>query len=242
MKERGKNPEIEALWQLAKAVRCEVNDPENNLKIAKQHLQSGSILLYDNHFSILDTSVIAKFIESNFDFKTFSVLAGRKHFDKARGIATRLKSDIIESFVELKGFNVLQVVQKYETEYYKDSREFNLISLKQAVRKLNTDGQILAISPEGTRSRSNGLIRAEDGMEMLFRLGKNKALALPIAMHPYKIIPPFTKTIIEVGTPFSYREIEMEHALYPNTSITDLMMGRLASLLPEENRGYYSKV
>lgn len=241
MKERGTRPTIEALWQLSKAVRLEVNDPDKNLETAKNHLKTGSILLYANHFSTLDTTVLARFLDENLSLNDLSILAGRKHFDPQRGISSRIKNSVIQGFAETKGFEILQVVQNYELDLYQDSRQFNLNSLKKAVKALNAKGQILAISPEGTRSRTGGLLKAEDGIDILFKLGRNKALALPIAMHPYKIVPPFTKTAIEVGFPFSYQEIEIEKESYPELSITDLMMRRLAILLPQENRGYYNK-
>lgn len=242
MRERSLGSGNEALWTLAKAVRFEINDPNENLELAKKHLESGSLLLYTNHFATLDTTVIARFLEENFGLDKLSIIAARKHFDAQRGTSYKVKKEIIESFAQAKGFEILQVVQKNELDLYQDSTSFNLRSLNRAVRNLNTQGRIVAIAPEGTRSKSGGLQEAQDGIDLLFRLSKNKALALPIAMHPYKIIPGITKTNVEIGKPFSFYDLEQERLEKPGLRYADLMMQRISALLPEKYRGYYNKM
>jgi 1-acyl-sn-glycerol-3-phosphate acyltransferase len=242
MKERGSNTVSETLWTLAKAVRFEVNDPNKNIDLAKKHLETGSLLLYTNHFSTLDTTVIAKFIEESFGLDRLSIIAARKYFDAQRGTSYKVKKEIIESFAEAKGFEILQVVQKNELDLYEDASPFNRSSLIKAVRNLNKEGRIVAIAPEGTRSRSGGLREAQDGIDLLFKLSRDKAIALPLAMHPYKIIPGITKTNVEVGVPFSFYDLEMERAQKPGLRYADLMMQHVAELLPPQFRGYYNKV
>src|SRR3989338_924179 len=241
MKEKDSRPLVETLWQLSKAVRYEVNDPDNNLDKAKAHLKQGSLLLYTNHFSTLDTTVLARFLDENLSISNLSILAGRKHLDPQRGVSSRIKNSVIHGLAKTRGFDVLQVVQRYEAHLYQDSSNFNRVSVQKAIEALKTKGRILAIAPEGTRSKTDGLIKAEPGIDILFRIAKDSSLALPIALHPYQIFPPLTQTVVEVGTPYSYEEISMEKVLYPDKSIINLMMGRLAVLLPKENRGYYAK-
>lgn len=242
MTERSLGPINETLWTLAKAIRFEVNDLNGNLESARKHLEKGSILLYTNHFATLDTTVIARFIEENFGLDRLSIIAARKHFDAERGTSHKVKKEIIESFADAKGFEILQVVQKKELDLYEDSTSFNLRSLNKAVRNLNTGGRIVAIAPEGTRSKSGGLQEAQDGIDLLFKLSKNKALALPIAMHPYKIVPGITKTNVEIGKPFSFYDLEQERVEKPGLRYADLMMQRIAALLPDRYQGYYNKL
>jgi len=43
-----------------------------------------------------------------------------------------------------------------------------------SVRFLKKAGHILGLSPEGTRSKVNRLLRAEDGLDLILKLGGKK--------------------------------------------------------------------
>lgn len=242
----------EALWAVSKGVRFEVHDPEGNFEKARKHLEKGSILLYTNHFHTLDTTAIAHVIDQQLlltssqpsisPFDHITAIAARRHLDPERSKSAKIKSNVIERLQGLKGFHVIKVVQSYDMDSYEGSQGFNMQALRQARSLLRTPGQVVAIAPEGTRSKEGGLLKAEEGIETLFRLGGENTLALPVALHPYHIRPPFTKTFVEVGAPFSYQELTSEQAQRSSLDLSDLMMIRLAQLLPERNRGAYREL
>jgi 1-acyl-sn-glycerol-3-phosphate acyltransferase len=128
----------------------------------------------------------------------------------------------------------------------------DLEAFRSAMRILEA-GEILAIFPEGTRSRDGGLQRVREGVGMLAM--RSGAPVLPVAvidsdlMWPRgHLLPRFGRHVkVRYGTPFVVGE-ELER-LHPGISkdrraateaATRLVMTRIAELLPLRQRGVYA--
>ena len=218
--------------------RIEVVNPQN-LNTVKQHLAYGSALVFSNHFAKLDPIAYGKMVG---DYLTtldnVTVMASRKHFDPQRGKLNRIQNYIGEGWEQDYGIDIVKVVQRYDKDNYPDWESFNRQALKRVIEAARIPGRVIYVAPEGTRSRTNQLLEAENGLGAIFRMGKNM-LALPIAAQYGHVRPLMDKTIINVGVPFRIEEIVDPSEKRPEV-ITDLMMRRLANLLPEQHRGYYA--
>jgi len=126
----------------------------------------------------------------------------------------------------------------------------DLESFRTAMRILDA-GQILAVFPEGTRSRDGALQRVREGVGMLAL--RSGALVLPVAvvdsdlMWPRgHLLPRYgKKVIVRYGTAFSVVDaltsggapIKGREA---TQAATRLVMDRIAALLPPRQRGVYA--
>ena len=126
----------------------------------------------------------------------------------------------------------------------------DLESFRTAMRVLDA-GQILAVFPEGTRSRDGALQRVREGVGMLAL--RSGALVLPVAvvdsdlMWPRgHLLPRYgKKVIVRYGTAFSVVDaltsggapIKGREA---TQAATRLVMDRIAALLPPRQRGVYA--
>jgi 1-acyl-sn-glycerol-3-phosphate acyltransferase len=130
-----------------------------------------------------------------------------------------------------------------------DRHAADLESFRTAMRILDA-GQVLAVFPEGTRSRDGALQRVREGVGMLAL--RSGALVLPVAvvdsdlMWPRgRLLPRFgRKVVVRYGTPFDVGSelAEMGEALKGRAATeaaTRLVMTRIAELLPPRQRGIY---
>jgi 1-acyl-sn-glycerol-3-phosphate acyltransferase len=127
----------------------------------------------------------------------------------------------------------------------------DLESFRTAMRILDA-GQILAVFPEGTRSRDGALQRVREGVGMLAL--RSGAFVLPVAvvdsdlMWPRgRLLPKFGKRVtVRYGTPFSVADALAEAGDAPRNrraateAATHLVMTRIAELLPPRQRGVYA--
>ena len=119
-------------------------------------------------------------------------------------------------------------------------------ALREALRRLQKGG-VLAVSPEGTRSKSGTLIEARPGG--IYLAWKAGVPILPIALtgtEDYEVrarLKRFKRLDIKVKAgptftlPQEARGKEREALLQ---EYTDEVMCRIAALLPEEKRGFYA--
>jgi 1-acyl-sn-glycerol-3-phosphate acyltransferase len=127
----------------------------------------------------------------------------------------------------------------------------DLESFRTAMRILDA-GQILAVFPEGTRSRDGALQRVREGVGMLAM--RSGAPVLPVAvvdsdlMWPRgHLLPRFGKRVtVRYGTPFNVADALAERGGAPRDrraateAATRLIMTRIAELLPPRQRGVYA--
>lgn len=218
----------------------EVRDPNNNLEIVRDHLQTQSAIVLFNHFKG-DFFLWAKFIRENIaPLDNVTALVAMKYMDPKRGPASKALNFMFPEWEKSHGVKVLPIVQSYDRQNYEDPNTINTTSMKKAIRTLRETGKIIAISPEGTRSKDGGLSEAEEGIELLLKI--SKSMAIPLAAEhsndsSSKLVKSHTK--IYVGKPFFAQDIEEDQSQNPDSKKKDLIMLRLANLLPEQNRGFY---
>lgn len=115
-------------------------------------------------------------------------------------------------------------------------------ALRSATEVLNQGGLVL-ISPEGTRSKTGGLIEAQEGMAYL--AARARAPILPVAIIGSTRVNAELKRLrraritIAVGAPFLLDPGGAKLDRAELRRLTDEAMRRLAALLPEEMRGVY---
>nr|MBC7245226.1 1-acyl-sn-glycerol-3-phosphate acyltransferase [Chloroflexota bacterium] len=121
--------------------------------------------------------------------------------------------------------------------------EADTVAFRRALAELEA-GHILAIAPEGTRSRHGRLQRGRPGAVMLaLRTG---APLLPVVYYGgenfYRNLSRLQRTDfhIVVGQPFYIQANEVKITREVRWQITDEVMYQLAALLPPAYRGYYS--
>ena len=98
----------------------------------------------------------------------------------------------------------------------------------------------LAIFPEGQRSPAFTLQNAKPGAAYLAL--KSQAPILPIAVYgtekypPWRMLFPFRKLHVNIGSPFTLPVIEGNYTKGVINGASDIIMGRIADLLPDEDK------
>jgi 1-acyl-sn-glycerol-3-phosphate acyltransferase len=106
-----------------------------------------------------------------------------------------------------------------------------------------SQGKVVAISPEGTRSKDGCLLPGKPGVVAI--AVKSKAPLLAIGFYGYenfwKNFKRFKKTDFHVvtGKPFSLNLNGSVLSRDVRQAVTDEIMYKIAELLPERYRGYY---
>ena len=177
------------------------------------------IVFIANHLSNLDGLLLSKLFEE-LKMKVF-FLAGVK-----------LKNEGITNAV-------LEFVPHIEIEPNKPDRK----AIKKAVAVLK-EGSSILIFPEGTRSRSGGMIQGRSGVYLISKLAGVKIIplgitgtekCLPIAMEGKMSKESFVYSKVTVKFGQSFYAEEFKDLDEPISG----MMNKIAELLPIEYRGYY---
>ncbi len=112
-----------------------------------------------------------------------------------------------------------------------------------AVKKLASD-QCVMIFPEGTRSRTGRMKKAQPGVVRLAM--KSRAAIIPVGIagtndmnSPFNVFRPTGRLRIAIGPAFTLPDIEGRPNDAVLRSMTDMIMERVAMLLPSEYRGVY---
>jgi 1-acyl-sn-glycerol-3-phosphate acyltransferase len=117
-------------------------------------------------------------------------------------------------------------------------------ALMWAIHTLKRGGSML-LFPEGTRSRTGGLQKAKTGAAYVAL--KARVPILPVGVTGTENIPgllrvpfPFCHVRVNIGAPFRLLEPSGPVTQEFLETLTEQIMLRIAALLPEEYRGYYS--
>ena len=116
-------------------------------------------------------------------------------------------------------------------------------ALKTALEVLSKDGAIV-IFPEGRISPSYSMQKAKQGAAFLAI--KSQAPILPIGISgtekfpPWRMVLPLQRFRVNIGPPFTPPVLEGRINKNAIDSVSELMMNRIAVLLPENYRGTYS--
>lgn len=113
----------------------------------------------------------------------------------------------------------------------------------RACQQVLEAGGMLAVAPEGTRSRQGVLQRAKPGVAYL--AVRTNALIVPVAfwgvekLREWKRLRRPTCHVV-IGKPFHLPEVEGRLTTERLQELADLVMVRIGELLPESYRGYYA--
>jgi hypothetical protein len=236
---------------LLRSVRIKIENPEN-LDSAKAILDKdpkNSLIIVATDTDSIVMAPYGKAVKKHFKIELknldgrYSALVADKHENKTRN---PIQGAVLEGWSETTGANLVPLVQK--TDHYFSEQETatrNAHSMRQAIRKLRSGGNVLAIVPTGTRSLSGKLEgEAHEGVEALFRLSGDKVWAISMAAHHLRkypvigrrIIPFFRKVTITVGQPYNCATMVAESKKI-GVPVTRLAIDNLASFLPEKERG-----
>jgi 1-acyl-sn-glycerol-3-phosphate acyltransferase len=116
-------------------------------------------------------------------------------------------------------------------------------ALRYALRALDRDQAVLMF-PEGSISPTGGLQKGRTGLAWLAL--KTQAPILPVAIAGSETFPswrmpvPLASWQVNIGTPFTPPVVEGPITRPLLNSVTDMVMERIAALLPESYRGVYT--
>ncbi len=116
-------------------------------------------------------------------------------------------------------------------------------ALRYALQALNQDRAILMF-PEGGISETGQLRQGRTGLAWLAL--RTQAPILPVGISGSEKFPPWRMPVplaswqVNIGTPFTPPQVEGPINRAMLNSVTDMMMQRIAALLPESYRGVYA--
>ena len=129
---------------------------------------------------------------------------------------------------------------------YIDRFNSDLPALREVITRMK-NGQVLVIAPEGTRSRTGGLIEAKPGVSYLAaKLGYPiipGALVGTADQIFFDNLRHFRKThvVLRAGKPFRLPPLPVKDRDEALARYTDEIMCQIAALLPNEYRGVYAE-
>ena len=111
-----------------------------------------------------------------------------------------------------------------------------------AVLELLSTDHVIGLFPEGTRSRTGGMAMAKRGAALL--AVKSNAPILPVAITGtekigWRSVWERPRVRVVIGAPFSLPVIEGKVGKPQLQGLADMMMERVAALLPESYQGHY---
>lgn len=131
-------------------------------------------------------------------------------------------------------------------------KQFNVYPLNRSGPAVDTvrlsldllsQDQALVVFPEGRRSSDHSLQQGLPGAAYIAL--KSQAILLPVGITGAEKVPlwripfPFVRLSVNIGQPFSLPVIEGTPSREVMKSLSDMIMGRIAALLPEKYRGIY---
>lgn len=116
-------------------------------------------------------------------------------------------------------------------------------ALRQAMQLL-ADGQALVIFPEGMRSRGGRLRAAFPGVALI--ASRSGVPIIPVGITGAEKVKGVAwlwrrpEITVNIGQPFSLPSVNGKLTKVELSKLTDVIMGRIAELLPPEYRGHYA--
>ncbi|MCH7984006.1 MAG: 1-acyl-sn-glycerol-3-phosphate acyltransferase [Chloroflexi bacterium] len=180
--------------------------------------KSGPVLVVSNHLSNLDPAIVAAALPRPPVF-----LAKKELFKYSVG-----------SFL-MRGYGAYPV----------DRRGGDVGALNWISRQLSVEHRIAIIFPEGTRSKTGGLLLGQRGLALLAT--STGAPIVPVALtgseplqNTLKVLKPTATIRLKIGKPFVARNISGKLSRETASALTTEIMVRIARMLPEGKRGEYS--
>ncbi len=176
----------------------------------------GPLIIVANHQSYFDSSLLS------------TSLPRRTRFLAKAGL---FRWPVVSSFFRLYG------------AYPLTRSTADVGAYRWALRQLERDRAVV-LFPEGTRS-PGGMRKAQAGVALLAL--RSQAPILPVGItgterlgSMFRILKPTGAIEVSIGTPFSLPTVEGRPSRQVLDSLTDMIMQRIAALLPPAYRGVYA--
>jgi len=180
--------------------------------------QAGPVLFVSNHLSNLDPAIVAAALPRPPVF-----LAKKELFKYSVG-----------AFL-MRGYGVHPVDRRGG-----DVRALNWIS-----RQLSVEKRMAIVFPEGTRSKTGGLLRGQPGIALIAI--STGVPVVPVALtgseplqNTLKVLKPTATIRLKIGKPFVARATSGKPLRQSASALITEIMFRIARMLPESKRGEYA--
>ena len=179
---------------------------------------SGPLLVASNHLSNLDPAIVA---------------------------AALPRSPVFVAKNELFKYRLGSVLMRGYGAYPVDRQRADVRALNWITHQLVSEKKIVIVFPEGTRSKSNGLLRGQPGLAHI-------ALSTGVPVIPFaltgseplqnvlKVVKPTATLRLQIGKPFVTTGLDGRVSRKIAAEVTKEIMVRIARMLPEGQRGEYS--
>ena len=179
---------------------------------------SGPLLVASNHLSNLDPAIVAAALPRPPVF-----LAKKELFKYSLG-----------AFL-MRGYGAYPV----------DRRGGDLAALNWITHQLSVENRMAIVFPEGTRSKTGGLLRGQPGIALIAI--STGVPVVPVALtgseplqNTLKVLKPTATIRLKVGKPFVARNTSGKLSRKSASALMTEIMYRIAQMLPESKRGEYA--
>jgi len=176
----------------------------------------GPLLIVSNHLHWLDPPLVMAFLPYR-----AAVLAAAKYRRSIRGLVLRACGAI-----------------------FVNRGEVDRVALRKSLAILRAGG-VLGIAPEGTRSPTGGLQQGKKGAAYLAY--RTDATLLPVVVWGVENVFPSLRRFrrasvgVAIGAPFKLPPVSGKPSSQDLVPATDLIMSKIAALLPARYRGVYDQ-
>jgi 1-acyl-sn-glycerol-3-phosphate acyltransferase len=181
--------------------------------------ESGALLVASNHLSNLDPAIVAAALPRP------PVFLAKKELFKYR-LGSML----------MRGYGAYPV----------DRNRADVRALNWITRQLLSEHKVAIVFPEGTRSRTGGLLRGQPGLAHIAI--STGAPIIPFALsgseplqNVLKVVKPTATLRLKIGKPFVAIDAGGRASRKKASEVTSEIMVRIARMLPEGKRGEYSE-
>ncbi len=179
---------------------------------------SGPLLVASNHLSNLDPAIVAAALPRPPVF-----LAKKELFKYSLG-----------AFL-MRGYGAHPV----------DRRGGDVAALNWITHQLSVENRMMIVFPEGTRSKTGGLLRGQPGIALIAI--STGVPVVPVALtgseplqNTLKVLKPTATIRLKVGKPFVARNTSGKLSRKSASALMTEIMYRIAQMLPESKRGEYA--
>jgi len=187
-----------------------------NMDTAPRH---GALIVAGNHLGVLDALIVFSVI----DKRDYIVMVAEYH----------------------KNYAFRRWLAKIVGAIFVDRYQADFAALREVMKRLNQGG-VLIISPEGTRSKTGGLLPGQPGTAYLAAKTGVPVLPVCIVGSEDRLIMANLKRLrrspvkVVFGESISFAPVPREGREEALQAYTDELMCQIAALLPEEYRGVYA--
>ena len=181
--------------------------------------REGALIVAGNHLGVLDALIVFSVI----DKRDYIVMVAEYH----------------------KNYAFRRWLGKIVGAIFVDRYQADFAALREVIKRLNQGG-VLIISPEGTRSKTGGLLPGQPGTAYLASKTGISVLPVSIVGSEDRLILANLKRLrrspvkVVFGEAIRFAPVSREGREQALQGYTDEIMCQIAALLPEEYRGEYA--